>query len=37
VKEVCRERTGVTLAHEMRRIPGLQPGDGFYAAVLKSQ
>ena len=37
VKEVCRERTGVTLAHEMTRIPGLQPGDGFYAAVLKLQ
>ena len=37
VAEVCHRRTGVTLAHEMRRIPGLQPGDGFFAAVLKLQ
>ena len=30
------EALGLQLAHIMRRIPGLQAGDGFFAAVIRS-
>jgi 16S rRNA (cytosine967-C5)-methyltransferase len=31
------EALGLTPAHVMRRIPGVQPGDGFFAAVIRSR
>jgi 16S rRNA (cytosine967-C5)-methyltransferase len=37
IESVRKQHPGVEVAAEMRRIPGVQPGDGFYAAVLRSQ
>lgn len=37
VKEVLAASAGIRLVHEMQRIPGREPGDGFYAAVLTSE
>jgi 16S rRNA C967 or C1407 C5-methylase (RsmB/RsmF family) len=31
------EALGLTPDHMMRRIPGLQAGDGFFAAVIRSR
>lgn len=35
-EEVVEEVLGGPPARTMRRLPGLQPGDGFYAAVIRS-
>ncbi len=34
VREVLATRSGVRLVEEMQRLPGRDPGDGFFAAVL---
>ena len=36
VKEVLAAHPGFKLAGEMQRLPGREPGDGFYAAVITS-
>jgi 16S rRNA (cytosine967-C5)-methyltransferase len=36
VAQTLQSRTGARLLNEARRTPGLQPGDGFYAAVITS-
>jgi 16S rRNA (cytosine967-C5)-methyltransferase len=36
IEQVRQQQPKVVLVGEMRRIPGIEPGDGFYAAVLKS-
>ena len=35
VREVLGARADITLAKEQYRLPGVQPGDGFFAAVLR--
>jgi 16S rRNA (cytosine967-C5)-methyltransferase len=37
IEEVRKQHPGVEIEAEMRRIPGMQPGDGFFATVLRSQ
>jgi 16S rRNA (cytosine967-C5)-methyltransferase len=37
VEEVLRDAACLRVTHTLRRLPGRDPGDGFYAAVLKSE
>ena len=37
VLEALSKRPGFRMAQEMQRLPGREPGDGFYAAVLTSE
>lgn len=37
VREVLAARAGIRLAREHYRLPGVQPGDGFFAAILERE
>jgi 16S rRNA (cytosine967-C5)-methyltransferase len=37
VREVLAGRSGIGLLREQYRLPGIQPGDGFYAAILERE